>query len=75
MEKELLRAIENVWQQIGSDAMELVDSNEDAIELVLDADRMILFGEEEAGLRMKEIVRRNGFQETVEEVARELSLL
>ncbi len=33
-------AIYETWQYIGSDAMEFVESNREALEMVIDADRM-----------------------------------
>ncbi len=37
--------IYHVWQQISPDAMEFVENNEDAIEICIDAGRLIIHGD------------------------------
>lgn len=43
--KVLKGPIYHVWQQIGPDAIEFAECNEEAVEMCIDADRLIIHGD------------------------------
>jgi hypothetical protein len=59
---QLNQAVYATWNYIGSDAMEFCESNGDAIEMVLDADRMTTCGNApEADALVSELIKEHGY--------------
>ncbi len=74
--EKLEEAVFNVWQTIGSDAMEFVESNKEALELCIDADRLLLVGGDmEADKFVKDVVQEYGIDILLDELDRRLTLI
>lgn len=62
---ELQNPIRTTWNNIAGDAMEFVESNEDAMEMVLDANRMTMFGYPEADILISTLLQEYRFSEII----------
>jgi hypothetical protein len=72
----LASAIYRTWDQIAPDAMEFVDDNVCAIEMCLDADRLLLNGEDpEAHALAREIGVKYGFSKLCEYLSKHVHLV
>ena len=64
--EQLKTPIIMTWNNIAGDAMEFVTSNEQAMEMVLDANRMEMFGYAEADKIVQELAREHGFGDVID---------
>ena len=68
--------IVTTWQAIGHDVYELCEDNEEAMEMVIDADRILLNGENPvAHALVRETIRDCGYHETLKYLAARIQLL
>lgn len=73
---ELIHAIRSVWSQIVHDAMDVgVCDNEEALEMVLDANRLETFGHEEEDKELHELFKQHGHTEVFCELNERVQLL
>lgn len=73
---KLLDAVYATWNQIAPDAMEFCDSNVEAIEMCLDADRLLLNGEDpEAHALAHELGVKYGFSALCKFLSKRVSLV
>jgi len=74
--KELLSAIENVWAQIESDAYELCDNdNTIALEFVLDAGRLSLYGFDKQLQEARDLFNSFGYDKVMNSLDKKVQLL
>lgn len=73
--EQLKTPIIMTWNNIAADAMEFVTSNEEALEMVLDANRMAMFGYTEADAIISDLVREYSFGEIVEFLSARIRLV
>lgn len=68
-------AVNTAWQQIAWDVDALCESNEEAVEMCLDADRLLINAEDQvAHAAVKMAVQANGYQPTLQFLAQNISL-
>lgn len=73
-------AVSDVWQEIGSDLYACCAeqgeelTNEEAIESVLDADRMTTFGHPEADALVSEAIKEHGYSKVAKFIGKNISL-
>jgi hypothetical protein len=75
IEEGVKRAIYAVWDQIGPDALEFVRSNEEAVEMTIDASRLEMFGYPEAGDTVRDMVLNYGYTAVLKRLSREVRLV
>lgn len=68
--KETRYAIADVWGSFGSDGYEAASNNSEAIELVLDANRLSFNGFPEAEAEIKELLVNMNFGDLVSELSK-----
>lgn len=69
-------AIDKAWQQIAWDVEELCGDNEEALEMCLDADRLLINAEDQvAHCAAKMAIRQNGYQKTLKFLAQHITLV
>ena len=68
--QDTLRAIDSVWGGFGSDGYEAASDNAEAIELVLDANRLSFNGYPEAEAEIKGLLVNMQFGELVEKLSK-----
>lgn len=68
--------IVTTWQCIAHDVYELCEDNEEAMEMCIDADRLLLNGENPtAHALVRDTIRANGYRETLAFLAAHIQLL
>lgn len=69
-------AIYAVWQQIGHDVLACCDAddNEGLVEMCIDADRLVCFGEHEAAALLNTILKDNSYPAVLTELSSLISL-
>jgi len=72
---ELISAIHSVWQAIAPDAMEFCCDNEEALEMVLDANRLETFGYEKEYKELTSLFQQHGYVEAFCELNEKVQLL
>lgn len=69
-------AVNKAWQQIAWDVMELCEDNEQAVEMCIDADRLLLNGEDQvAHAAVKMAVQQNGYHKTLKYLAANIQVM
>ena len=68
--QDTLRAINSVWDYFGSDGYEAASNNAEAIELVLDSNRLSFNGYPEAEAEIKGLLVNMQFGELVEKLSK-----
>ena len=68
--KETLNAIASVWDGFGSDGYEAASDNAEAIELVLDANRLLMNGYPEAESEIDDLLVNMSFGDLVEKLSK-----
>lgn len=72
---EMLRMpIWMVWSGIAPDALDFVKSDEEAMEMVLDAGRLEMYGESEANELVRELFKEHGFSKVCSFLSKEMRL-
>lgn len=70
------RAIQTTWGAIAPDAAEMCESNEEAMEMCLDADRMLTFGKDKAAYDLvTQAMTQCGYLPTLKFLAASIQLL
>ena len=70
------RAVQVTWQQIGHDAEEHCEDNEQAMEMCLDADRLLLNGNDPVShAAVKMAMQANGYGKTLKFLAEHIQVL
>lgn len=69
--RQLRRAVNSVYQQIGGDLPEDIDT-ESIAEICCDADRLTMFGHPEADAEWKRLNREFGYDAVLKELAKNL---
>jgi hypothetical protein len=70
----LKKAVLITWDTIAADAMEFVESNEEAMEFVLDAQRMTMNGFPEADKKVEELVGKYGYSDVIKALCKKFDL-
>jgi len=72
----LKRPIRTTWQAIGPDAMEMCEDNEQAMEMCLDADRLLTYGDDEAAHKVYKLeIAQSGWTATLKYLSANIQLL
>lgn len=72
---KLRPAVFQTWNNVAADAIGFVESNEEAMEMVLDANRMSMFGYPDADKQISELLKVYDFSEIIKAMCREFKLL
>lgn len=76
--EELQQAIQMTWEAIGSDCLDMAPEidNEGALEMVLDADRMAMYGgSNEAVDEYRRLLEEFGFAGTIRVLSKQIQLV
>jgi hypothetical protein len=74
--KALKRPIHTTWQAIGPDAIEMCEDNEQAMEMCLDADRLLTYGDDEAAHKVYKLeVAQSGYMPLLKYLSANIQLL
>jgi len=69
-------AIVDVWQYIGSDAMEICESNKDALEMCIDANRLTTcVNRKDIDDLIRETIKEHGYTKVFSLLAKNISLM
>lgn len=72
----LVKAIYQVWDQIGPDALEFVEDNEEAIEMCLDANRLEYYSNNQEAIRLYNFLTSNyGYDKTLSMLSKKVYLM
>lgn len=72
---QLIQAIHSVWSDIAPDAMEFCEDNDCAIELTIDADRLLTHGHAEAAKEVHELFKQHGIIKVMAELNEKVKLI
>ena len=74
--KDLTKPIHAVWDQIAPDAEEMCDGdNECAVEMCIDADRLLLTGNDAAQLVLRTAIAEHGYVSVLSALSAEIFLV
>jgi len=72
--EQLRTPVYMTWEHIAPDAGELVSSNEEALEMVLDANRMAVSGYDEADRLVQDLASEHGFGNVIDFLSAQIRL-
>lgn len=75
---DIIEAIKNpirmTWSNIAADAAEFVTSNEEAMEMVIDANRLTMFGYKDADGIIRKMITDSGYPEVLSALSKQIRL-